>query len=324
MRLSHVNRHTATVPLVALSFLGLNVLFVRPSGIEAAGSILAGQVRGQSNEQINGIDHVVERYVGRPDGRSVSYQLTQLGVRSDPEDRIEAFPDPSLGIGSAIRITRATEVSVIDSRHLTTYRTWVTTVEALLKERQIEMGRDDTLDVDIISPLEDKMTLTVTRVELTELTETEPIAFKKTSADDSSLEKGQIKLIQAGHNGVRTKRFRVRRENGTQVEKTLIDSVVTEEPVTEQTIRGTKVIVYGTGQATWYALKSGFGAAHNSLPKGTKVHVVNSSNGKSVDVVINDHGIQGSAIIDLTKEAFERLAPLGAGRIQVRIEKDYD
>jgi rare lipoprotein A len=62
-------------------------------------------------------------------------------------------------------------------------------------------------------------------------------------------------------------------------------------------------------------------AASNTLPYGTMVHVVNTSNGKSVDVKVVDHGIQGSAIIDLADEAFQKIAPLGQGVVQVRLEK---
>lgn len=327
----HSNSHTAATVnrnvgqlLIVLAVLGLAILPVQPTAAVAAGSILQGEVRGQSIEQIDGVDHIVERYVGRPDGRSVSYQLSQLAVALASEDRVEAFPNPQLGLGSSIRITRATEVTVIDGTVSTFYRTWVTTVDELLQEQRLELGQDDTVSLDIHTTLVNKMTIDITRVELTELNETESIPFKKNTVDNSALEKGQTKLIQAGQPGLRTKRFRVRRENGLQVEKQLIDSQVTTEPVTEQTVRGTHVTVYGTGEATWYALKSGFGAAHNTLPKGTRVHVVNLSNGRSVDVVISDRGIQGSAIIDLTKAAFEQIAPLGAGRINVRIEKDYN
>ena len=58
----------------------------------------------------------------------------------------------------------------------------------------------------------------------------------------------------------------------------------------------------------------------SSLPYGTKV-LVRASNGREVVVKIVDHGIQGGAIIDLSREAFSQLAPLGAGRILVTLEK---
>jgi rare lipoprotein A len=53
---------------------------------------------------------------------------------------------------------------------------------------------------------------------------------------------------------------------------------------------------------------------------GTEVHVTNVANGRTVTVIINDRGpyIEGR-IIDLSDDAFARLAPLGVGTVNVRI-----
>lgn len=63
-------------------------------------------------------------------------------------------------------------------------------------------------------------------------------------------------------------------------------------------------------------------AAHRSLPFGTKVRVINTRNGKSVVVRINDRGpfVRGR-IIDLSKAAFEEIASARSGVIRVRLEK---
>ena len=55
-------------------------------------------------------------------------------------------------------------------------------------------------------------------------------------------------------------------------------------------------------------------AAHKTLPFGTIVRVTNLTNGKQVDVRINDRGpyVNGT-IIDLSTSAFEVISPLSAG-----------
>ena len=55
-------------------------------------------------------------------------------------------------------------------------------------------------------------------------------------------------------------------------------------------------------------------AAHKSLPFGTKVKVVNKTNGKSVVVRINDRGpfVKGRTI-DLSKKAFQSIASIKKG-----------
>ncbi len=77
-----------------------------------------------------------------------------------------------------------------------------------------------------------------------------------------------------------------------------------------------------TGDASWYdAPGDELEAAHRTLPFGTKVLVKNRQNGNRVVVVINDRGPYGvpGRIIDLSSEAFAKLAPLGQGVIQVKI-----
>ena len=75
-----------------------------------------------------------------------------------------------------------------------------------------------------------------------------------------------------------------------------------------------------TGQASWYINGTGYTAAHRTLPKGTVVTVTNLANGASVQVTINDRGpyIDGR-VIDLNQVAFDKIADLGDGVIDVRV-----
>ncbi len=61
-------------------------------------------------------------------------------------------------------------------------------------------------------------------------------------------------------------------------------------------------------------------AAHKTLPFGTKVKVINLTNGKSVKVRINDRGpfVQGR-IIDLSKKAARKINMVNAGVVNVEI-----
>jgi len=61
-------------------------------------------------------------------------------------------------------------------------------------------------------------------------------------------------------------------------------------------------------------------AANKTLPFGTIVRVKNLDNGKSVDVKINDRGpyVKGR-MIDLSRAAFKKIAPLGAGVLDVEV-----
>lgn len=82
------------------------------------------------------------------------------------------------------------------------------------------------------------------------------------------------------------------------------------------------------GQASWYGpglygnlTASGetfrpntLTAAHTSLPLGTTVKVVNTVNGRSVDVRVNDRGpYHGGRLIDLSQAAAQRIGIISSG-----------
>jgi rare lipoprotein A len=61
-------------------------------------------------------------------------------------------------------------------------------------------------------------------------------------------------------------------------------------------------------------------AAHPTLPLGTRVQVTNIGNGRHVNVRINDRGpmIRGR-IVDLSRAAADRIGPVEAGVVRVRV-----
>ncbi|MCH7400271.1 septal ring lytic transglycosylase RlpA family protein [Belliella kenyensis] len=62
-------------------------------------------------------------------------------------------------------------------------------------------------------------------------------------------------------------------------------------------------------------------AAHKTLPFGTKVKVINQTNGKRVRVRINDRGpFVSGRIIDLSKKAAKKIDLLDAGETDVKIK----
>jgi rare lipoprotein A len=63
---------------------------------------------------------------------------------------------------------------------------------------------------------------------------------------------------------------------------------------------------------------NGFTAANKTLPFNTQLKVTNLANGKSVQVRVNDRGPYVSGrCLDLTTAAFEAIASLGAGTVDV-------
>lgn len=77
------------------------------------------------------------------------------------------------------------------------------------------------------------------------------------------------------------------------------------------------------GLASWYSFGNGMNAASTQFPRGTKLRVINTDNGKMIDIVINDYGPEDwtGIMLDLNKPAFAKLAPLGLGKISIKYFK---
>lgn len=108
----------------------------------------------------------------------------------------------------------------------------------------------------------------------------------------------------------------------------------TVEEIKLETSAGSSNLISKTGYATYYAKRfegrrttSGakyrrrkMTAAHLSLPFGTVVKVTNLSNGKSVDVVVNDRGPHSRKyMIDVSEAAAKELGFFRYGQSKVEI-----
>ena len=249
--------------------------------------------------------------------------IPDLGIAFYPEDRINVLPDPKMGIGSVITIHRAPAIRVIDGKKEAVYRSWTKTVGELLSEKNIELGIDDKISAPKEAEVFDGSKITITRVAKTIIIEPKPIDFNVVTKKNTSQEKDYKKIIQVGKPGVKNYYYLVTREDGVEVSRVLQKTEIASPPTDQIVEVGTIVKIYGTGIATWYNRSKMRVAASDKIPKGTVVNVVNTANGKNVVVTVDDHGVAGGAIIDLSRDAFEAIGSLSAGIINVRVEKYY-
>lgn len=249
---------------------------------------------------------------------------SSLGANPYREDKFTSFPTLKMNIGSQITIYRSPVFEIIDGKKKISVRSWAENVGSVIDEAKLpELGMDDRINFSLDTRAENGMQIKITRVAKTTVVEQEPIKYTTVKKSNPSVEKGNKKVLQAGVNGVRKKYYAVTREDGVEVSRKLSKTEVASESTDEIIEVGTKVVTYGSGKATWYKRIDKMVAAHNNLPKGTKVKVINTANGKSCVVTIDDRGIRGDAVIDLSSDAFAAIGSLGSGVVNVRIEKYY-
>ncbi|RIW31598.1 M23 family peptidase [Bacillus salacetis] len=104
---------------------------------------------------------------------------------------------------------------------------------------------DQEINVTAYKPL---VQVTVER----EQSAVEAIAYEKEVIEDSSLNKGDIKVKQEGQDGEKAITYLTKEENGIQVNRTVKEEKVTKEPVKYIVIKGTKVTPSrGSGSFVW-------------------------------------------------------------------------
>jgi len=183
-------------------------------------------------------NHPTEIYYGNPTFGSLDEMLTDLGIRIYKEDKVQVFPDPSLHLGSQITINRALPVEVTDAKTLKVYRTWQETVGDLLKENNIELIGQDSVEPTLDAKLAQNIKIKITRVAEVEVTETESIDYKTIKKTDIDLEKGQTRVETKGVDGERKVTYLIKRVDGEEVSRTKKSSEVLKDPVNEVLIIG--------------------------------------------------------------------------------------
>lgn len=186
----------------------------------------------------NDPNHPVEVYYGEPIYRDLKSMIENLGITVYPEDKVETVPEPDLGIGSQITIIRATKINVVDAKKNYTYHTWQTLIADLLKEKGIGLLGQDSVSPAATSLLTYNMNIVITRVAEVEVTETESIDFKVINKNSADLEKGQTEIETKGVKGEKQVKYLVKRVDGVEVSRSIIDTNITKQAVNQIVIVG--------------------------------------------------------------------------------------
>ncbi len=258
------------------------------------------------------------------DAETVSAFLAERGLTVGQDDVVSPAPDARLRPGDHIVIRRAKSVTLEADGRTLSVRTTARDAAVLLAEQGIPVREDDFLLPAGDPVLREGATLTLVRVVISEETVNKPIDFKTVTKEDEGMSWRKKVVTQKGEKGIRRLTYKVVRHDDEEVSRKLLKSEVAKEPVEEIVTQGTYVKTGKShaGQASWYAWTGTMAAANPWLPKGSYVRVTNKANGKSVIVVINDRGpFVPGRIIDLDKVAFEKIASLGAGVIDIKMEE---
>jgi len=241
------------------------------------------------------------------------------------EDEVFLNPTTKIFPGMIIRVNRAVSIEIEVDNKTIQKKVLARTVGDALAETNVQLSHLDKVEPEKIIPLENDQKIVVTRINVEEVTKEEIIEFKTVKKDDRKLRWRKKKVEQEGEEGAKEVVYEITYKNGKQVKKEKLSSKIIKQPVDEIVKIGTKVEVGKTqkGRASWYAYTGTMACASVKFPKGTWLRVTSRGNGKQIFVQVNDYGPDPGTgkVIDLDAVAFKKLAPLGAGVIDVKVEE---
>jgi len=258
------------------------------------------------------------------EAQTVGDFLLQQKIEIGTEDLLLPGKQEVLTSGINIIIKRSLSVVIKVDGEAIERKTFKATVAEVIAEAGVALSHLDKVTPDKKAALEKNMEIVITRINVEDVTEEEEIDFDTIEKEDPQLKWRKTRIGQEGETGIKEVSYRVTYTNGKQTSKVKLTSSVTKKPVSKIVYNGTKIEVgkVTRGRASWYAYTGTMACASLQFPKGTWLRVTNMDNGKRVIVQVNDSGPYApDKIIDLDKVAFEKLAPLGAGVANVKVEQ---
>lgn len=253
-------------------------------------------------------------------GKTVDDVLDQINVRAGRHAYLQPSRGAQIEDGDVIEFRRAVSVELKVDGKSKRVITNAPDVGYLLDSLGLILRRHDQVQPGIDQALLSGQSVNVTRVRFERVVERREVPFRTETRSTEDLIKGVREIQRYGAPGVHEYVYRVRKEDGAQAGRQLLGDRRVREPVSQIVLVGTRDPNTDVGTASWYH-RSGMVAAHKTLPKGSRVRVTNLASGETVTVIIDDRGpFVNGWIIDLSDDAFAKLAPLGAGTIKVRLE----
>ena len=165
------------------------------------------------------------------------------GIEVFEEDKTTLSNSDNMAVDGAnmvMKIDRASMVNFVLYGKESVIRTHTKTVGELLKEKNIDLKKDDTLSVDRSAKIIPGMKIELWRNGKQTITAEEDVKFEVEKVQDANRDSGYREVKQAGENGKKNVTYEIEMKNGVEVSRKEIASVVTKEPKKQIEIVGTK------------------------------------------------------------------------------------
>ncbi|HYH74691.1 MAG TPA: ubiquitin-like domain-containing protein [Candidatus Saccharimonadales bacterium] len=168
--------------------------------------------------------------------------VRQAGITVYPEDNLSLKPTENFvtesSIGERVVIKRATPVTVNLYGTQVAMRTHATTIKQLLKEKHINLGKDDDVQPSLDAAVTADSQIFLIRKGTQIATQEVPIDMPVETVEDKSLTFGTTVVRQQGAPGKKLVTYQVELQNGVEIGRKIIQEVVAQEAVKQVVAKG--------------------------------------------------------------------------------------
>jgi uncharacterized protein YabE (DUF348 family) len=175
---------------------------------------------------------------------TVGEAVEGLGLRDD-ETLLSASRSADLERGDVLRVSTQKTVHLAVDGQVIDGVTSGGTVRDALRDIGLVLNEGDRVSVPLDATATDGLVVLVTRAATAGETVTEAVPFAEEEVEDPALAKGTRKVETAGRAGVRTTTYSTASVGGAVVDRQVVASAVTVEPVTQVVKVGTMEVVTG-------------------------------------------------------------------------------
>lgn len=260
-------------------------------------------------------------------GGTVSEAVRKAGIVLGAKDIVEPSPETILYDDLSIRITRLIRITLRADGSTSEHWVPIGTVEQTLKKINVSLNKGD----EVIPP-PDKMitsedTIEVVRFSESIITQSIEIPYKTERQNDNSMERGSVKVVRKGEDGLKQRTVKITLKNGKEIKREIIGEEIVRNPVNKiiavgtlrtkqvsrgETLRFSKVInahstaYTHTGNRTATGIKPHRGVVAvdpKVIPLGTKLYIEGYGYATAADVGSSIKGNRVDVFVDSEKEA---------------------
>jgi len=166
--------------------------------------------------------------------------LDEQAITIGPYDKVSVPLNSSIKDGDRVEVTHAIPVVVKADGKTFTVHTTEKTVQGAIKELNLSVRDNDKITPAMDSAVDDKMAVTIVRVDTKLSSEERVVPFSIVKKEDPNLEVGKEKVVQTGKEGVIVEKIEKKYEDGVLISNKMVSEVVEKDAVDHVIAVGTK------------------------------------------------------------------------------------